>query len=274
MDWPLFSPTQRCVRAGVAALGLALLIGCGPSAPPPAAPSKTTASPPSQAKPVVEPLTPNSDALAAFRGDLVARGTEPFWNLTVYAGRSFVFTTPDSEGREVPYRAPVQANAGVVMMASQDITVALREAACSDGMSDLSYPWQATVTIGASAPRKGCAYPRWSNDLQALIGAIDACLARDPGKPAAIVWGARDATGATIRVRRGEARVDCRVTPQGETTLTPVKGDGPDSMKSSEEDLIFYRAPSPNPGGQCYEATKALGPRGEDLGWLDTNEGC
>jgi uncharacterized membrane protein len=217
--------------------------------------------------------------LAELRGDVVARGTEPFWAVTVNAGRSIVFSSPETDAAEAPpedraYRAPVQANAGVILFASGDLTLALRKSRCSDQMSDIIYPYEATVTIGAEAPRKGCAYPRWSNDLINLIGAIDACIAKDAGlRERGAVWGIRDATGATVRFGRvDEARTDCRVTLAGDATLTPVAASAP--HHASEQDLIFFRAPAKDPGGDCYDATKAKGARGEDLGWLDTNEGC
>lgn len=276
--------TQRRVFAAAALTAGLLAVGfslgaCGQPAAtngkaPESPPQNATSSAPTGPKqPVVEPLLASTDPLFALRGDVTVRGTEPFWSVTIVAGRNFVYTTPDSAGREFPYRAPTQATGGVALFASRDLTVALREKPCSDGMSDITYPYEASVMLGAAAPLKGCAYPRWTNDLQALIGAIDVCLARLGDAKAPVAWAARDAQGATVRLGFRDARTDCRVALNGEATLTKVSG-GESAMKASEEDLIFYRAPSPNPGGQCYEATKALGPRGEDLGWLDTNEGC
>lgn len=263
-----------------------LLTGCGQQpAPAPSPPSSAppSSAPPSAAQPagaVVVPLAPDADPLADLRGDVVARGTEPFWSVTVNAGRTIVFASPETDAAETPpedraYRAPVQANAGVILFASGDLTMALRKAPCSDGMSDVRYPYEATVTIGAEAPRRGCAYSRWNNDLVNLIGAIDACIAKDGAlRDRGTVWAARDTTGASVRfaAARGGGRVDCRVATTGEAVLTPVADSAP--RFASEEDLIFYRAPAPNPGGSCYQADKAKGPRGEDLGWLDTNEGC
>lgn len=81
-------------------------------------------------------------------------GTEPFWGIDMTPG-TLVFTGVD--------RAELRlANPGVVMqggsavIAAEGLTIALRPATCSDGMSDLVYRLEAEVVLGAEQ-LKGCA---------------------------------------------------------------------------------------------------------------------
>lgn len=235
-------------------------VACGQQTTAPAAPKTPS---PTVSTPVVEPPAPSSDGLFPFRGAITARGTEPFWTVSVDPVAGLQLDTPDAKTKSAPYRAPTQANFGVVMIASRDLTLALRVAACSDGMSDIAYPWEATLTDGAKPMRRGCAYPRWDNDLAGLVGAIDACLAK-VGRPAPVVWAIRDDQGARVRLGVGGTR-ECTVSYSGVVTLAENAVDTP---VASERDPIFYRAPMAKP---CAAATEAKGPNGV-LGWV--TKGC
>jgi len=255
------------------------LCACGPA---PAPSTKTAADAPQAEAPSAPPVKPkevSADGMDDLRGVVVARGTEPFWIFTAFPGKQFFISSPDDEGKSVAYRAPVKANGDVVMFASSDVTLALRKAACSDGMSDIAYPMEAVLTIGADAPRKGCAYPRWDYDLNGLIGAIDLCLDmhKKPGASgpteAVVTYGVRDDQGALIRLAEGlDKRFDCRVRFDGSGEVKPVV-DG-ENLLPGEREPKFFRAPAKNPGGACYEAAKATGPDGAFLGYLDGDDGC
>lgn len=96
---------------------------------------------------------------------LWALGNEPFWAVTV--GRSEIrFEAPDEPGRVVfPAAEPVRIgdrqvyrvrNAG-----GDRLELSVREAACSDGMSDAHYPLTARVEIDGRA-YAGCAREGWA----------------------------------------------------------------------------------------------------------------
>jgi len=95
---------------------------------------------------------------AAFSGDLDARGTEPFWALEIRA-RQITLRRPD-------HPAQMAANPGLKMSGDKAVwttktgetplTVTLSAEPCSDGMSDLKYPYAAEVVLGGET-LKGCA---------------------------------------------------------------------------------------------------------------------
>lgn len=96
-----------------------------------------------------------------FAGDLDARGTEPFWNLQIRAG-AITLTRPE------PAKPVSAANPGVQETGSEAvwsttadgkafIVTLVDEGTCSDGMSELNYPYMAVVTLGELTFR-GCAY--------------------------------------------------------------------------------------------------------------------
>lgn len=258
------------------------LAACGPASPPSKGLGKE-AAPPTGAAPtaptkgqVVTPLSANDDPLTPFRGNIKARGTEPFWVITVSpADGKAVLRSPDNEqGQTFTISAPRAATSGVVLIPAGQLTLALRDQSCSDGMSDMRYPWSVTVTVGGDRLLRGCAFPRWADDLVNLIGAIDACLIelKDPLAP--VVWGARTREGATIRLQQRETIRDCNVTPSGTAILGKGMPDAEGQRLPSQGYPIFHRGPQPNPGGQCFQADIARGAKNEDLGWLTDADGC
>lgn len=141
--------------AAAAALGLA---ACEPQAPdgaaaPPPADAPATAE---TAQPVATPFDP----------PLSARGTEPFWALEV-TEETLTLTRPDQPALSM-------ANPGMRMQgakatwdalsAGARLYIEVEEKACSDGMSDLSYPLTVEVQTGdlklAGCGAKAGAMPR------------------------------------------------------------------------------------------------------------------
>ncbi len=112
----------------------------------------------------------NAADTQAFDGiaeDAVIRfaGTEPFWGGEV-AGEELVWSTPQNiDGT----RITVERFAGrgglsyTGALDGEDFTIAITPGDCSDGMSDRTYPFVATVTIGESL-FAGCAW-RDEDDL-------------------------------------------------------------------------------------------------------------
>ncbi|UTP39840.1 hypothetical protein M9M90_01310 [Phenylobacterium sp. LH3H17] len=126
----------------------------GKAAPPPAdAPEAPVAPQPPEAP--VEPATKE------FTGDLDARGNEPFWALAIRPDK-ITFTRPDPEPPVVVDNpgAGVDDGQHAVWSTNKDgktFMVSLAQEECSDGMSDLKYPYLAVVTLGDQTFR-GCAF--------------------------------------------------------------------------------------------------------------------
>lgn len=145
------------MRHAFLALAALMLAACQPQAPDgkrAEAPADAPAPPPEPPPPPEEPKE--------FTGDLDAKGTEPFWSLEIRADKLTL-------KRPEPSKDVAVANPGVVDDGSQAVwsTVAedgkafivtlVLDEPCSDGMSELSYPYVAVVTYGDLTYR-GCAY--------------------------------------------------------------------------------------------------------------------
>lgn len=95
-----------------------------------------------------------------FAGDLEALGTEPFWNVRIHGERIVLSRL------ERPQIVLAQSSRAVVgdratWTGSTDgvaVAVTLQVEACSDGMSDRTWPMSAQVRLG-SETLKGCAAP-------------------------------------------------------------------------------------------------------------------
>lgn len=86
-------------------------------------------------------------------------GTEPFWGGTVERG-AFTYTTPENiDG--IPIAVTRFAGRGGLSFSGevdgQSVDLAITPGDCSDGMSDRTYPYNATLQIGAEQ-RYGCAF--------------------------------------------------------------------------------------------------------------------
>jgi uncharacterized membrane protein len=86
-------------------------------------------------------------------------GTEPFWSGEVANGR-LTYATPENQaGETVPVRRFAGNNglgfSGILGDRPLDMTIT--PGACSDGMSDRTYPYTATLQLGEEQ-RRGCAW--------------------------------------------------------------------------------------------------------------------
>lgn len=100
-------------------------------------------------------------AFDAITRDEVIRlvGTEPFWGGTVEDGR-FLYTTPESQVGEAIAVTRFAGNSGLAFSGTRDgqpVDLTVTRGACSDGMSDRTYPYTATLRLGAEQ-RSGCAW--------------------------------------------------------------------------------------------------------------------
>lgn len=125
-------------RIGLATAGAALLTACGTAG--------------------------QSDQTSAFAGispaeTIRALGTEPFWNATV-AGDRLTYSTPDDPAGQTAAVARFAGNSGLAFngaLGGRSFDMVVTQGACSDGMSDRSYPYTVTLQIGEER-REGCAF--------------------------------------------------------------------------------------------------------------------
>lgn len=136
------------VRPAAVTAGLALaLAACQPQAP-----DGGAAAPPADAP------TPAAEG-TAFSGLIRAVGTEPFWGLQIEADELILIQMDD--GRTTAPNPGPDLSEGQAVWRSTDskgapFTVTLRAQPCSDGMSDLEYPYEAQVEA-AGRTLSGCA---------------------------------------------------------------------------------------------------------------------
>lgn len=98
---------------------------------------------------------PASAPAGAFAGDFDVRGTEPFWILTIRAGR-LLLTRADADDISGASSGP-QVDGDSALWDGGRLTARLTRAACSDGMSDHAYAYMAEVSVRGGATLKGCA---------------------------------------------------------------------------------------------------------------------
>jgi len=120
-------------------------------------PAAEPASAPAVAPAAAAPAAPPAPVVPpAFAGEFQARGTEPFWSVRIGQDR-LVLQRPDRPAQAFVSPGPKMSGDAAVWD-SGEIAVTLRQADCSDGMSDTAYPMSAEVKIGAET-LKGCAQP-------------------------------------------------------------------------------------------------------------------
>lgn len=86
-------------------------------------------------------------------------GTEPFWGGTVERER-FLYTTPENQAGEAIAVKRFAGNSGLAFTGTRSgrpIDLMVTRGGCSDGMSDRSYPYTATLRVD-SEQRSGCAW--------------------------------------------------------------------------------------------------------------------
>jgi len=106
----------------------------------------------------IDPQGKAFDAVAADEA-VTMLGTEPFWNLAVEDGNG-VWTTPDNQpGTRIAVKR-FAGNGGLGFSGEIDgkpFTATLTPGQCSDGMSDRSFPFVATIALGGET-LEGCGY--------------------------------------------------------------------------------------------------------------------
>ena len=98
--------------------------------------------------------------------ELRLTGTEPFWGATITDGK-LTWSTPENiDGVTVPVER--FAGRGGLSFSGEiegsSLDVAVTPGDCSDGMSDRTYPFTATVQIG-STQYNGCAWREGEDEL-------------------------------------------------------------------------------------------------------------
>lgn len=126
------------------------------------APGGADAPPPADAP--VEAPAPAPDASAPFKVEFSASGTEPFWRVDI-KGSDITLSGPATEMVAMPHTATnagLAATDGAATWTAQagatPVVVKVTKGDCSDGMSDLTYPYNAEVKWGATT-FKGCGFP-------------------------------------------------------------------------------------------------------------------
>ncbi|BCW89654.1 hypothetical protein sos41_28200 [Alphaproteobacteria bacterium SO-S41] len=224
-----------------------------------------------------QPWPPAPKLAEAVKSTLRGVGTEPFWSMEI-TGQKITLTAPGPENDEVTEFKPESSTAlGATAHSwtSGPLTVTVSEGACSDGMSEVNYPYSIEVTVtGKNAVSlKGCAYRSWGQDVVAAIPIIDACLALDATKPP-ISFAAATAPDAGYVMLSGsdDHPLQGCVVAGGKATLTPATADDIEPPGTNAE--IFVRGPGENPGGECYEAPEVKDANGKLLGWWLDPMGC
>lgn len=98
--------------------------------------------------------------------NFIVSGTEPFWSVTVNR-KGIIYSTPETR-QSFPYVAPLTASgrpADLVRVYrfrgknnSTNTLVIKKVQSCSDGMSDIQYPYSAIFIVGNTV-LEGCARP-------------------------------------------------------------------------------------------------------------------
>lgn len=105
--------------------------------------------------------TANGEAFSGIADDAVLHltGTEPFWGGTV-RDETFTYSTPeDMEGTQIAVTR-FAGRGGLSFsgeLEGRALDLAITPAECSDGMSDRTYPFVATLQLGTEQ-REGCAW--------------------------------------------------------------------------------------------------------------------
>lgn len=86
-------------------------------------------------------------------------GTEPFWGGTV-KGEQFVYTTPETPDGTTLTVKRFTGRGGLALsgdLGGKRFDLTITEGMCSDGMSDRTYPFGATLMLDGET-RQGCAW--------------------------------------------------------------------------------------------------------------------
>jgi len=105
-----------------------------------------------------EPMQNSFDGIGP-KETIYLTGTEPFWNMKISAESLTYFTPENPAGRKAAV-ARFAGNGGLGVngtLGGEALIIAVTPGDCSDGMSDRTYPFTATVGLG-EATLLGCGY--------------------------------------------------------------------------------------------------------------------
>lgn len=78
-------------------------------------------------------------------------GTEPFWAVYVINNTKIVFQPMDGPLVEVPFAAAISSDSGIMKYnstnANASIEIVITKQECSDGMSEIVYPYAVELTV-------------------------------------------------------------------------------------------------------------------------------
>lgn len=134
------------------AVSVLALAACSAPPPPAQAPSTPPAAPASTAL-----AAPAADAAQAVPAEFQVRTNEPFWSARVQ-GDTLVLTSPDGE-RTLKVESNTATADGRDVTASDatgSVKVHVTNQPCQDTMSEESFPFTGTLTVGDAAPASGC----------------------------------------------------------------------------------------------------------------------
>ncbi len=155
------------MRSQAAFLLVSILLGGCDRAAPPSVPDTDANTAPVSAIPVSAApasatpaaVVPAPAVAARVPDAYVALGTEPFWSATVAAGRLTYSTPENPKGQTITVTrdaAPDETRFSGKLDGTP-LTLVIAPGACSDGMSDRTYPFTARLTVDAGE-RRGCAH--------------------------------------------------------------------------------------------------------------------
>ena len=111
--------------------------------------------------PAKQTIDPAGDTFAAVAPDevITLTGTEPFWGVRIADGQANYANPDHPEGYDFAVER-FAGNNGLGFSGTMEgatVTITLTPGACSDGMSDRTYPYVATIALGDETLR-GCGY--------------------------------------------------------------------------------------------------------------------
>lgn len=219
------------------------------------------------------------EAAAAYTGAFEAFGVEPDWRLDLVEGWASFSRTGLEEVGGLP--GPLDVRVNGAMLEAGPVAVTLKAVACPYGEGQ-SLPYQVSVFF-EGVTYEGCgrrvegeggaraAAPNWTARLEALLPAIDACLARvEAGDRPAMVTIAYELEDGAVAVRlrdRGGGRSECLTLRDG-SAVTGFDAIGDRNVLQGEREPMFTRLPDEPPSGACYASEPALAGDGATLGVL------
>ena len=111
-------------------------------------------------KPAATPAAPPKGIVSDFSKPMEARGTEPFWALTI-RGTTLTLTRPNQPALTAVAPGavirPSEASWTAKTPDGREMKVTFYSSACSNGMSDRTYAYSAEVDLQGESPLNGCA---------------------------------------------------------------------------------------------------------------------